>query len=158
MPVIDFLFPADPQSNPPETSLIVCASWAQADNISTDKHKAVTCYNAAMWRPGMMRNAHMAAGAKQSALERKWGNKRLLVIEEVGMIPNEQYNMLLYRSFFGRYKRQEVQENEYDKPKGAMGRMPITIKLGDFLQKRPTANRSMLDDPAESTNDVPPEH
>ena len=71
LPVIDFLFPPDAESNPPETSLVVCASWAQADNISIDKHKAVSCHSAGMVRVESMRNADMAAGEKLSALERK---------------------------------------------------------------------------------------
>ena len=62
------------------------------------------------------------------------------------MMSQALYNMLLYRSFLGRYKRWQVEQTEYDKRTGTMGRMPITIKLGDFLQKRPTDASSLLDD------------
>ena len=136
LPVLDFLFPVDASSNPPQTSLIVCASWAQAENISTAKHKAVSCHNAAMLCVQSLRNKHMAPGEKKSALERKWGNKRCLIIEEVGTISPALLNMLLYRSFHGRAERWDVSEPMYDKLEGAFGRMPLVILLGDFLQLR----------------------
>ena len=69
-------------------------------------------------------------GDKKTSLERKWGNKILLVIEEVGMIGPNLYNMLLYRSYHGRAERWEVREDMYDKLEGAFGRMPIVIQLG----------------------------
>ena len=60
--------------------------------------------------------------------------------------------------FQGRAKRWEVKESDYDKAAGAMGRMPITIKLGDFFQKRPTAALSLLEDMDTVDKSVPPEN
>lgn len=157
LPVLDLLFPAEDAFTPPQTSLIVCASWAQAENISTSEHKAVSCHNASIMCVQSLRNAKMAPGEKKSGLERKWGNKRCLVVEEVGTISPALLNMLLYRSFHGRADRWEVQEPMYDKHSGAFGRMPIVIFLGDFLQLRPTAAMSLLDDLSDAGRDVPPE-
>ena len=132
LPAIDFLFPPEPPEQ--SSSLIVCASWAQAENISTAAHKAVSCHNAASMRVQSLRNAYMLPGDKKPALERRWGRKRLLVIEEVSMISPALYNMLLYRSYHGRATAWEVNEERlYDKFEGAFGRMPLVIHLGDFL-------------------------
>ena len=145
LPVIDFLFP--PEEPGDSSSLIVCSSWAQAENISTPTHKAVSCHNAAMMRVQSLRNCCMLPGPKTAALERRWGAKWLLVVEEISMISPAYYNMLLYRSYHGRKARWEVTEERlYDKFEGAFGRMPIVIHLGDFMQLRPTANYSLLHD------------
>ena len=37
--MLDFFFGSD-------AALIVCAKWLQADNISTDAHKVMTCHRA----------------------------------------------------------------------------------------------------------------
>ncbi len=82
--------------------MIVCATWAQAENISTATHKATSCHNAAGMRVQSLRNANMRPESGLAALRRRWANKYLLVIEEVSMISPELFNMLLYRSFWGR--------------------------------------------------------
>jgi hypothetical protein len=43
LPTMDFLFPPE---GGVRSSLIVCSKWSQAENISTDVHKAVSCHNA----------------------------------------------------------------------------------------------------------------
>ena len=63
-----------------------------------------------------------------------------MVLEEVSMISPHLYNMVLYRAFLGRADRWEVAEQDYDQLKGAFGRMPISIHLGDFLQLKPTGS------------------
>ena len=75
----------------------------------------------------------------------------------MGTISPALLNMLLYRSFHGRTERWAVCERNYDKLEGAFGRMPIVIFLGDFLQLRPTAAMSLLDDMSKTARDVPPE-
>jgi hypothetical protein len=156
---MDFVFPSDCSTQ--RSSLIVCSSWAQAENISTERHKAVTCHNATSMMVQSLRNAHMQPGDKKPTLEKKWGHLRLLVAEEVSMISPALYNMLLYRSFHGRRGAWDVREAEYDKLRGAFGRMPIVIHLGDFLQLRPTANISLLEDLLAREDaggrDIPPE-
>ena len=82
----------------------------------------------------------MLAKDKKPALRRTWESLRCLIIEEVSMISPHLYNMILYRSFLGRGDRYEVAEQDYDQLKGAFGRMPITIHLGDFLQLKPTGS------------------
>jgi hypothetical protein len=77
------------------------------------------------------------------------------------MISPGLYNLLLYRSFHGRADQWQVKEVDYDKLRGAFGRMSINLHLGDFLQLRPTASQSLLDDmrrrEAQGGKDVPPE-
>ena len=129
LPAIDFLFGV-------EATLIACGKWSQAENISTDKHKAVTCHRAGCVGIQKLRNSLLLPGDKKPTLKRKWADKRCLILEEVSMIDPRVYNMLLYRSFHGRADRWNVSEAEYDKLNGAFGRMPIVIHLGDFLQKK----------------------
>ena len=138
---LDFLFGC-------ETTLIVCAKWSQAENISTDTNKAVTCHRAASVGIQSYRNANILPGDKKQALQRRWENLRCLVLEEVSMIGPDLYNLLLFRSFHGRRARWNVKESEYDKLQGAFGRMPIVIHLGDFLQKKPIGGHSisLIDD------------
>ena len=141
LPTLDFLFGC-------QATLIVCAKWSQAENISTDIHKAVTCHRAASIGIQSYRNANILPGDNRQALQRRWENKRCLVLEEVSMIGPDLYNLLLFRSFHGRRTRWNVKESEYDKLQGAFGRMPIVIHLGDFLQKKPIGGHStsLIDD------------
>ena len=135
LPSMDFLFPAEEGQVP--SSLIVCAKWSQAENISTPAHKAVSCHRASCQGIQSYRNKDMSPGQKKSALRRIWDVLRLLVLEEVSMISPSLYNMLLFCSYHGREATWEVPEGEYDKLAGAFGRMPIVIHLGDFLQLKP---------------------
>ena len=116
-----------------EATLIVCSKWSQAENISTDTHKAIACHRAASVGIQSYRNANILPGDSKQALVRRWDPLRCLVLEEVNMIGPELYNLLLFRSFHGRRSRWSVEECEYDKLQGAFGRMPIVIHLGDFL-------------------------
>ena len=158
LPTMDVVFP--PDDNDVKSSLIVCSSWAQAENISTEEHRAVSCHNAAAMRVQSLRNKDMLPGEQKSRLEQKWSTRRLLVLEEVGMISPALYNMLLYRAFHGRAANFEVPEAQYDKLQGAFGRVPLLLHLGDFLQLRPTKNFSLLDNFAmvAANRDVPAEH
>ena len=145
LPALDGLFPAEPGGT--KATLIVCAKWSQAENISTAEHKAVTCHRAGCIGVQSYRNRDMQAKGRKAALKRTWEALRCLVVEEVSMISPYMYNMLHYRSFLGRSDRYEVHEQEYDQLRGAFGRMPISIHLGDFLQLKPTGcNLSLLAD------------
>jgi hypothetical protein len=66
--------------------LIVCAKWSQAENISTDKHKAVSCHRAALLGILSYRNREMLAKDKKSALKKTWEPVRCLIFEEVSMV------------------------------------------------------------------------
>jgi hypothetical protein len=130
--------------------LITCAKWSQAENISTEKHKAITCHRAGLVGIQDFRNRYLLPGDKKGALARTWNPVRLLVLEEVSMISPQLYNMLLYRGFHGRRERWQVQECHYDKLSGAFGRVPIVVQLGDFLQLKPTGSSvSLITDPKE---------
>ena len=163
LPSIDFIFP--PEHNNGSSSIIVCSSWAQAENISTDVFKAMTCHTATYMRPQSYRNKLMQPEGKHTTfLEEKLNPMRALIIEEVSMISPGLYNMLLYRFYHGRKRRYQVdQERYYVQRKWAFGRMPLKVHLGDFLQLPPTAAQSLLTDfnaLAHKTEDrdFPPEH
>ena len=100
LPAIDFIFP--PEQPNTSSSIIVCSSWAQAQNISTDVFNAVTCHNATCMRVQSYRNKDMLPEGKQALLEAKLNPIRALIIEEVSMISPALYNMLLYRFYHGR--------------------------------------------------------
>ena len=143
---IDFLWPPTSNDIDGSSSVIACFSWAQAENISTTRHKATTCHAASAMRVQSMRNSAMQPGEKLGLLKQKWADKRLLVLEEISMISPALYNMILYRSFWGRKAAWNVEENIYNTVTGAFGRMPLVIMLGDSLQLQPTNSPSLLDD------------
>ena len=136
LPAMDFIFPAE--EGAARSTLIVCAKWSQAENISTEQHKAVSCHRAGLVGIKSYKNSNLQAGEKKPALRRTWEPLKCLVLEEVSMISPHLYSMLLYRSFLGRAERWEIEAHEYDQLKAAFGRMPIVIHLGDFLQLKPT--------------------
>ena len=73
LPAMDFVFQPD---DPGESScIIVCSSWAQAQNISTLRHKAVSCHNAAMMRVESLRNANMLPGPKKQLWKKSWARR-----------------------------------------------------------------------------------
>ena len=51
---------------------------------------------------------------------RIWNNRKCLIFEKVSMISQPFYNLLLYRSYFGRSETHHVAEPEYDKLKVAI--------------------------------------
>ncbi len=101
LPTMDFLFPAEDEHTTGST-LIVCATWSQAENISTEKFKALTCHRAGIIGVQAYRNRLMTPVDKKVRLVRRWGGLLCLIIEETSMIAPGIYNMLLYRSFHGR--------------------------------------------------------
>ena len=60
------------------------------------------------------------------------------------MVPPSWWNMLLFRGCHGRARRWGVDVTRYDMPGNAFGRVPIVIKLGDFLQKKPVGSKISL--------------
>ena len=156
LPAVDFLFGVS-------ATLIACAKWSQAENISTETHAATTCHRAAQMGIGEHRNRDMVPDADmRTRLENIWCDLKLFVIEEVSMVSPNLYNMLLYRAFQARRAQCNLQEANYQKPCCAFGRVPIVIYLGDFLQLKPTGSgRSLLSDlrqmaAADSRKEGPP--
>ena len=89
----------------------------------------------------------MSAGKKTSQLQKRWGNIRVLVIEEISMVSAVLYNMLDYRSMLGRSAAFNVDPLTYTKVGCVFGRVPIVLHLGDFLQLSRTAQISLIEDP-----------
>ena len=135
---VQYIWPAERESEP--TLMVVASSNAQAKNISTKDVKARTLHNACGMRVQRLVNSMMRPGAKHKHLTLVWNQVRVLVIEEVSMVPAASYNMLDYRSMCGRSQKHDVTETTYQKPHHHFGRIPIVMALGDFLQLRPTAN------------------
>ena len=142
LPAMELLFPQEPGEK--KSTLIVCAKWSQAENISTAEHKAVSCHRAALMGIQSYRNRDMLAKDKKPALKRTWEPVRCLIVEEVSMVSPALFNMVAYRSFLGRADRCGAEEQTYDQLSGAFGNMPIVIQLGDFLQLKPTAAKASL--------------
>jgi len=121
-----------PSTCPEEPSIMVVASSnAQAKNISTNAVKARTLHNASGMRVQQLINVRMRPGNKQNLLSRLWGGVHVLIIEEVSMVAAAAYNMLDFRSMFGRSQTHDVSEANYKKAHHHFGRVPIVIHLGD---------------------------
>ena len=88
----------------------------------------------------------MRPGNKQSTLTRLWDRVVVLVIEEISMVAAALYNMLDFRAMYGRSKTHCFHKQNYAKRGNAFGRIPIVIHLGDFMQLKPTANISLIED------------
>ena len=141
---VEYLWPAESVDSP--SLMVVAASNAQAKNISSPEFKARTLHNAAGMRVQEMVNPKMRPGDKANALEQRWRNVRVLVIEEVSMVSAASYNMLDFRAMYGRTKTHAVTESTYKKKGCSFGRCPIVIHLGDFLQLSPTGQLSLVAD------------
>ena len=74
LPAIDFLLGGEDDQG--RSALIVCAKWSQAQNISTEEHKAVSCHRAGLIGIQSYTTRNMPAGTKKPALERTWSSLR----------------------------------------------------------------------------------
>ena len=88
----------------------------------------------------------MAPGAKQEALIRTWKRLMLVILEEVSMMPAEAFNMLLYRSMWGRRQHLNLNADEYALRQHLFGGMPLSLLLIDMLQLKPPKQISLADD------------
>jgi hypothetical protein len=129
-----------------ETLHVVAASNAQAKNISTPEIKARTLHTAGCLGVQKMTKARLGPGQKAQKLQSRWRHAVALVIEEISMVAAMLYHMLDYRSMLGRAAEFNVSDSTYSKPGHAFGRIPLVLHLGDFLQLKPTANISLVDD------------
>jgi hypothetical protein len=142
--VVEFVWPANSTAEP--TLVVVASSNAQSKNISTGAVKARTIHNACGMRVQKLSNDKMRPGNQQASLTKLWDRVRVLVIEEISMVPAAWYNMLDVRSMHGRTKTHDVYETTYQRPRHHFGRIPIVIHLGDFLQLSPTASIGLVED------------
>ena len=108
--------------------------------------KARTAHNASAMRIPQLVKAKMRPGNKQKALMAMWSDVRVLVIEEVSMMPASVYNMLDIRAAHGRSVTHDVSEMTYSHENHHFGCVPIVLHLGDFLQLTPTANLGLTTD------------
>ena len=90
LPAIDALFPTKPDQ--PKSTLIACAKWSQAENISTKEHRAVSCHRAALLGVQSYENRNMGAKDKQGALRKMWDGLRCFIAEEISMWGPALYN------------------------------------------------------------------
>ena len=87
--------------------MVLAFSHAQADAISTTIEPE-HCTTRALCVCNRFANMNMAPGAKQETLLRTWGNKVLVVNEEISMMPAEAINMDMYRAMWGRHEQFSV--------------------------------------------------
>ena len=142
-PVVLFIWPPEDGN---ETLRVVAAKNSQAKNISTSAVRATTLHAAACMRVQSLSNSDMSAGSKEEKLRTMWKSCRVLILEEISMVSALLYNMLDFRSMLGRRLSHCVDPQTYTRIGHAFGRVPIVLHLGDFLQLRPTAQLSLLDD------------
>jgi hypothetical protein len=143
LPAIDYIFPRK-SARENRSRLVLCATWSQAEIISTAAHKAVSCHRAGHIGIQRHKNQDMSPNAKKLPSVKTWDPLRFLILEETCMIAPSLYNMLLFRAFPRRRHNWQVKEDEYDKLNGAFGRIPIVIHVGDFLQLNPTGTNLSL--------------
>ncbi|CAE7263859.1 PIF7 [Symbiodinium sp. CCMP2456] len=142
-PIVLFIWPP---VDGRETLRVVAAKNSQAKNISTASVQATTVHAAGCMRVQRLSNSEMAAGNKEKQLEAMWQRVRVLIVEEISMVASLLYNMLDYRSMLGRRLSHLVDPQTHTRIIHAFGRVPIVLHLGDFLQLRPIAQLSLLDD------------
>ena len=143
IPLINWAFPPIDEG---ERYMVVAYSHAQADAISTATIRARTVHNACSMRVQSLANAKMAPGAKKEALTRTWERLMLVILEEVSMMPAEAFNMLLYRSMWGRREHLNLNADEYAFKQHLFGGMPLSLLLIDLLQLKPPKQISLADD------------
>lgn len=142
-----------PDENGALSLMVVASSNAQAKNISTAECRARTIHNACSMRVQQLVNAKLRPGNKQKLLTTLWEPVRVLIVEEISMVAAALYNALDVRSMHGRSRTYDVSESNYRHPGHHFGRVPIVIKLGDFLQLSPTANIGLIQDVNEKLPD-----
>ena len=128
---VEYIWPSFGGGN--QTLFVVAMSNAQAKNITTIKVKARTAHNASAMRFQQLINSKMRPGNEQKVLISIWNAVRVLVIEEVSMMPAAVYNMLDFRVAHGRSATHDVSEMTYSQKDHDFGRVPIVLHVGDFF-------------------------
>lgn len=126
--------------------MITTYSHAQSESISNNKFRAKTAHSAASYRVASLRNRDMALKTKLPEMQRRWQHKILLVEDEISLIPASVQNMLLYRSMRARQQLHLIEPETYADKHFLLGKVPIIIIAGDFLQIRPANEISLADD------------
>ena len=158
LPIFLEYFPAEDNE---ERYAIITFSRAQRDAISNETFRAKTAHAAVGMRVASLRNQHMALNTKRAQCERTWNSKIFVVQDEVSLFPAMVQNMLLYRSMRSRQNKHGLQPDMYGDVDHLMGRVPILLIAGDFLQIKPAKEISIADDLdalEEAGKKIHPEH
>ena len=150
-----------PQIDGEDRYQILTFSHAQGDAISNDSFRAKTAHRAVGYRVASLRNNNMALGIKRKQLERTWNRQILVVQDEISLFPAMVENMLLYRSMRSRQNEHGLRPESYGDVGELMGRIPILLVAGDFLQIKPAKEISLADDLdalRQAGKNVHPEH
>ena len=135
-------FPARPGEE--ERYMISTFSHSQSDAISNDCYRARTCHTACSYRVASLRNKHLALKTKEQEMKQRWVPKILLIQDEISLVPAAVENMMLYRSMRAR-QDEGLDPGSYFHPGELMGRIPILLIAGDFLQIKPANEISLAD-------------
>ena len=135
-------FPARPGEE--ERYMISTFSHSQSDAISNDVYRARTCHTACSYRVASLRNKHLALKTKEQEMKQRWVPKILLIQDEISLVPAAVENMMLYRSMRAR-QDEGLDPGSYFHAGELMGRIPILLIAGDFLQIKPANEISLAD-------------
>ena len=135
-------FPARPGEE--ERYMISTFSHSQSDAISNDFYRARTCHTACSYRVASLRNKHLALKTKEQETKQRWVPKIWLIQDEISLVPAAVENMMLYRSMRAR-QDEGLDPGSYFHAGELMGRIPILLIAGDFLQIKPAKEISLAD-------------
>ena len=124
--------------------MISTFSHSQSDAISNDCYRARTCHTACSYRVASLRNKHLALKTKEQEMKQRWVPKILLIQDEISLVPAAVENMMLYRSMRAR-QDEGLDPGSYFHAGELMGRIPILLIAGDFLQIKPANEISLAD-------------
>ena len=88
----------------------------------------------------------LSATKNKDALTQEWEHVKLLIIDEMSMVPPLLLNSLSFCISLARKNTHNLNMSTY--PTNFFGKMPITILLGDFLQLPPVLSKSLTDHPS----------
>ena len=124
--------------------MISTFSHSQSDAISNDFYRARTCHTACSYRVASLRNKHLALKTKEQETKQRWVPKIWLIQDEISLVPAAVENMMLYRSMRAR-QDEGLDPGSYFHAGELMGRIPILLIAGDFLQIKPAKEISVAD-------------
>ena len=144
IPAVAWTFPAAEHGT--ESFLTVAFSNAQANGLSTESYRAETFHSAGCIRVQSMSHSALRPKDKLPELQAKWVCRMALIIEECFMPAAEAYNMLNYRSSWGRREKCAIDMRDHGAKTQSFGRIPFVLHLGDPLQLQPMHGVGLLDD------------
>ena len=104
-------------------------------------HKAAQAKFNQKWTPEYLN----LTGESAREMKLRWCRARATILDEMSMAAPEVYHALGYRIAHARYFEKELNINLKEYATQWFGNMPIGIQLGDFMQLRPAARRSLCE-------------